>query len=121
MVRDAVDKRACADAQSGTASVTDGGNGSTGGIIDTPSAAGGWPSYSATTENEANDKIDSDSDGIPDWFEDRFGLNSKNSSDAASKTIDIHGRYTNFEMYLHYLVRNIVASQTSGGTYTSLD
>ena len=121
LVRDAVDKRACADAQSGTASVTDGGNGSTGGIIDTPSAAGGWPSYSATTENEANDKIDSDSDGIPDWFEDRFGLNSKDSSDAASKTIDIHGRYTNFEMYLHYLVRNIVASQTSGGTYTSLD
>lgn len=121
LVRDAVDKRACADAQSGTASVTDGGNGSTGGIIDTPSAAGGWPSYSATTENEANDKTDSDSDGIPDWFEDRFGLNSKDSSDAASKTIDIHGRYTNFEMYLHYLVRNIVASQTSGGTYTSLD
>ena len=37
------------------------------------------------------------------------------------KTIDIHGRYTDFEMYLHYLVRDIVAAQTAGGAYTALD
>ena len=129
LVRDAVDERIAGEAETGTATYMKGttetsfaaGSTSKGGMIDSQSVVGGWPSYSATTENEANDKIDSDSDGIPDWFEDRFGLNSKDSSDAASKTIDIHGRYTNFEMYLHYLVRNIVASQTSGGTYTSLD
>ena len=120
LCRDDVDERVAGNVINGDYSYK-GSNGSIGGLIDSQNDVGGWPSYSATTENEANDKTDSDSDGIPDWFENRFGLNSKDSSDAASKTIDIHGRYTNFEMYLHYLVRNIVASQTSGGTYTSLD
>lgn len=120
LVRDAVDERACSDAQSGTASVTDGGNGSTGGIIDTPSAAGGWPEYSADTANEANDKTDTDGDGIPDWFEEQFGLDVS-ADDAGAVTIDIHGRYTNIEMYLHYLVRNVVAAQVAGGIYTPLN
>ena len=35
-------------------------------------------------------------------------------------TIDIKGRYTNIEMYLHYLVRDIVASQAGNGIYTAL-
>ena len=120
LVRDAVDERACSDAQSGTASVTDGGNGSTGGIIDTPSAAGGWPEYSADTPNEANDKTDTDGDGMPDWFEEQFGLDVS-ADDAGAVTIDIHGRYTNIEMYLHYLVRNVVAAQVAGGIYTPLN
>ena len=120
LVRDAVDERACSDAQSGTASVTDGGNGSTGGIIDTPSAAGGWPEYSADTANEANDKTDTDGDGMPDWFEEQFGLDVS-ADDAGAVTIDIHGRYTNIEMYLHYLVRNVVAAQVAGGIYTPLN
>ena len=120
LVRDAVDERACSDAQSGTASVTDGGNGSTGGIIDTPSAAGGWPEYSADTPNEANDKTDTDGDGMPDWFEEQFGL-EVSADDAGAVTIDIHGRYTNIEMYLHYLVRNVVAAQVAGGIYTPLN
>ena len=120
LVRDAVDERACSDAQSGTASVTDGGNGSTGGIIDTPSAAGGWPEYSADTANEANDNTDTDGDGMPDWFEEQFGLDVS-ADDAGAVTIDIHGRYTNIEMYLHYLVRNVVAAQVAGGIYTPLN
>ena len=120
LVRDAVDERACSDAQSGTASVTGGGNGSTGGIIDTPSAAGGWPEYSADTPNEANDKTDTDGDGMPDWFEEQFGLDVS-ADDAGAVTIDIHGRYTNIEMYLHYLVRNVVAAQVAGGIYTPLN
>lgn len=120
LVRDKVDERACGDAQSGTASVNNGGNGSTGGIIDTPTAAGGWPEYSADTPNEANDKTDTDNDGIPDWFEEKFGLD-KNADDASDMTIDIHKRYSNFEMYLHYLVRNIVSAQTEDGIYTQLD
>lgn len=120
LVRDEVDKRACRDALSGTASVNDGGNGSTGGIIDTPTAAGGWPEYSAEEPNEANDKTDTDNDGIPDWFEEKFGLDTS-SDDASDMTIDIYRRYSNFEMYLHYLVRNIVSAQTEGGVYTQLD
>lgn len=120
LVRDEVDDRACFDAQSGTASYPDGGNGSEGGIVDTPSAVGGWPEYSADTENEANDKTDTDGDGIPDWFEEKFGLDTE-SDDSKAMTVDVKGRYTNIEMYLHYLVRDIVASQAGNGIYTALD
>ena len=120
LVRDEVDERACLDAQTGTASCSDGGNGSEDGIIDTPTAVGGWPEYSAATENEANDKTDTDGDGIPDWFEEKFGLDTE-SDDSKAMTIDTKGRYTNIEMYLHYLVRDIVASQAGNGIYTALD
>ncbi len=120
LVRDEVDDRACRDAQSGTASYPDGGNGSEGGIVDTPSEVGGWPEYSADTENEANDKTDTDGDGIPDWFEEKFGLDTE-SDDSKAMTVDVKGRYTNIEMYLHYLVRDIVASQAGNGIYTALD
>lgn len=120
LVRDEVDDRACLDAQLGTASYPDGGNGSEGGIVDTPSAVGGWPEYSADTENEANDKTDTDGDGIPDWFEEKFGLDTE-SDDSKAMTVDVKGRYTNIEMYLHYLVRDIVASQAGNGIYTALD
>ena len=57
---------------------------------------------------------------MPDWFEDRFGLNKSNASDASAKDIDKFGRYSNLEMYLHYLVRDIVETQNSGGVYTGL-
>ena len=120
LVRDEVDERACLDAQTGTASCPDGGNGSEDGIIDTPTAVGGWPEYSAATENEANDKTDTDGDGIPDWFEEKFGLDTE-SDDSKAMTVDVKGRYTNIEMYLHYLVRDIVASQAGNGIYTALD
>lgn len=111
--RDAVDERICKDAVNGTVTYPDGGNGSTNGLIDTQSAVGGWPEYSSDTENESNDKTDKDGDGLPDWFETKFGLDSDDSSDARKKTIDLHDRYDNFEIYLHYLVRNVVYGQFS--------
>ena len=117
--RDAVDKRVCTDALNGNATVTDGGNGSTGGIIDTPSAVGGWPEYKATSEETAAVK-DTDGDGIPDWFEDEFSLNKNDAADGNAKKLDIYGRYTNLEMYLHYIVREIVAKQNEGGSYTKI-
>lgn len=119
IARDAVDQRACADALAGTATFTDGGNGSTGGIIDTPTAVGGWPSYEATAEELAAVK-DSDGDGMPDWFEVQFGLDKSDDEDGNAKTLDTYGRYTNLEMYLHYLVRDIVEEQNAGGTYNKL-
>jgi len=98
---------------------TDGGNGSKNGIIDTPTAVGGWPAYEATSAELAKVK-DSDGDGMPDWFEDEFKLDKADAGDGNLKTLDSYGRYTNLEMYLHYLVRDIVDAQVKGGTYMKL-
>ena len=118
-MRDIVDERACGDAKSGTATYKDGGNGSKDGIIDTQSAVGGWPAYEATSK-ELTDAKDSDSDGMPDWFEKQFALDASDASDAGAKTLDSYGRYTNLEMYLHYLVRDIIASQNDDGEYMNI-
>lgn len=117
--RDSVDERACNDAEKGTPSFNDGGNGSTGGLVDTQSAVGGWPSYEADASELAMTQ-DSDGDGMPDWFEDKFGLDRSDASDGNKKTLDIKGRYTNLEMYLHYIVREIVEKQNEAGTYTKI-
>ena len=119
LARDAVDQRACNDAKSGTATFKDGGNGSKNGIIDTQSAVGGWPAYEASAEELARVK-DTDGDGMPDWFEDMFGLKKADASDGNSMTLDSYGRYTNLEMYLHYLVKDIVEGQNQGGTYDKI-
>jgi len=75
-----------------------------------------WPVLSATAEELGAIK-DTDGDGIPDDFEDRFGLDKNNAGDGNAKTLDKHKRYTNLEMYLHYLVRDITAAQVAGGSY----
>ncbi len=86
------------------------------GLIDTQSDVGGWPEY---TYNPNDDNLrDSDSDGMPNWFEEQFGLNKSSVADASAKTLDKNGRYTNLEMYLHYIVRNIVAQQNANAEYT---
>ena len=117
--RDAVDERAVADARSGKATFEKGSNGSSGGLIDTQSDVGGWPSYEATDAERAAVK-DTDGDGMPDAFEDRFGLDKADASDGKAKRLDKFGRYTNLEMYLHYLVRDIVAGQVGKGEYKQL-
>ena len=96
-----------------------GGNGSKNGIIDTQSAVGGWPSYDASADELAEIK-DTDKDGMPDWFEEQFGLDKNASADGQMKGLDDLGRYTNLELYLHYLVRDIVEGQSDGGVYQKL-
>ena len=118
--RDSVDERACNDAVNGTATFKDGGNGSRNGIIDTQTAVGGWPVYSATSEEITNVK-DSDGDGMPDRFEKEFSLDATDPSDANAMTLDQYGRYTNLEMYLHYLVKDITAAQNNNGNYINLN
>ncbi len=117
--RDSVDERACNDAERGTASFNDGGNGSKGGIIDTQSAVGGWPSYEASS-SEMEMVKDSDGDGMPDWFEGEFRLDASDPADGNAKTLDRLERYTNLEMYLHYIVRHIVEMQVSAGVYEKM-
>ncbi len=79
----------------------------------------GWPVYGATDEQVSRIK-DSDSDGMPDWFEVQFGLDKSSRDDASLKTLDKYARYTNLEMYLHFLVKDIVAGQNAGGDYMKL-
>lgn len=106
--RDSVDDRA-----------VEGVRKNTGKIINTPADVGGWPEYGATPEELAQ-SADGDGDGIPDAVEDAFGLNRTSADDGAARTLDKHGRYTNLEMYLHYLVKDIVTAQNKGGSYTQL-
>ena len=112
LVRDAVDKRAVADAKNGTPTFNDGGNGSTGGIIDNTAAVGGWPQYKGGTVT------DTDRDGMSDSFEEQYGLNKNDAADSKAFTLDRDGRYTNLEMYLAWIVRDITAAQVAGATYT---
>ena len=113
--RDAVDARVTRETKNGNYTYT-GSNGSTNGFIDTQADVGGWPAYGATDDEKAAVK-DTDGDGIPDAVEDAFGLDKASAADGAAKTLDKHGRYTNLEMYLHYLVKEIVTAQNQGGTY----
>ena len=116
--RDAVDTRVTKETKNGNYTYP-GSNGSTNGFIDTQSDVGGWPNYGATDEEKAK-VTDTDGDGIPDWFEQAAGLNEASAADGATKTLDKNGRYTNLEMYLHYLVKEIVTAQNKGGNYQQL-
>ena len=118
--RDKVDARYAADVLSATSSH----RGTSGAIItnmdDVKSKYGyAWPSYSATSGELAAVK-DTDGDGIPDAVEDNWGLDKNNANDGNDMDLDIHQRYTNLEMYLHYLVKDIVKAQNQEGTYTGL-
>ena len=106
--RDAVDRR-----------TVDGVRSNTGKIIDTPEDVGGWPSYTATPEELAL-TVDTDGDGIPDWFEEKAGLDRNAASDGILFTLDTFKRYTNLEMYLQYLVRDQVAAANAGGAYEKI-
>lgn len=100
LVRDSVDERIINELKAGNASA------GSKGIIDSQVQVGGWPEYKAT-EAQLDRVRDSDADGMPDWFETEFGLNKTSPSDAAAISLDKNGRYTNLEMYLHYLVKDI--------------
>lgn len=115
--RDRTDTRLAQEARDGSYTYK-GSKGGTKGIIDSQSDVGGWPTYRASDEQIAK-TADSDQDGIPDWYETLLGLNGNDGSDAAKYTIDPDGRYTNLEMYLHYLVKDIVKGQVANGQYTT--
>lgn len=107
--RDDVDKRVTEETRDGKFTFK-GSNGSDKGLIDSQQDVGGWPEYKASKEELAAVK-DSDGDGIPDSYEETFGLNKSDAADGKAVTLDKNGRYTNLEMYLHYLVRTIVKEQ----------
>lgn len=117
--RDGVDSRIAGEVKSGTVTYKSGSGGSKNGIIDCHTDVGSWPNLSATS-NEIAERTDSDGDGIPDTWEQEFGLNKGNAGDGTATTLDANGHYTNLEVYLHHLVKDVVAGQRERGTYKKL-
>lgn len=97
--RDAVDERIIAEVREGKFTFR-GSNGSTGGLIDTQSDVGGWPELKTGSQTD----IDSDKDGIPDVWEQKYGLDP-NKTDARISTL-VTG-FTNIEVYLCDLVKSL--------------
>jgi len=122
--KDAIDARLQKETRDGSYTYN-GSNGSTKGLIDTQTDVNdgtwvnGWPVYAAT-EAEKDAIRDSDSDGMPNWFEEEFGLNKSGASDAQAYTLDPQKRYTNLEMYLHYIVKDIVKGGNENSEYKKL-
>ena len=110
--RDKVDIRIAKETRERTFTYT-GSNGSKDGLIDSQADVEGWPEY------KGNPQKDSDGDGIPDAVEDDWGLDKNEASDGEAVSLDRKGRYTNLEMYLHYLVREIVSAQNKNAAYTN--
>ena len=94
--RDLVDQRAIHDTRTGTATIMDGGKGSSNGYIDTQEAVGGWPELKSLPAPS-----DKDSDGMPDAWELTHGLDPHDPSDG-NKDRDQDG-YTNIEEYINSL------------------
>lgn len=118
--RDLVDERVASDVENGTGQIIDCVSATEGKVSVASLYNTTWPKYTASEQEIAIASTDSDSDGIPDYYETLFGLDPKNPSDAAEKGLDKHGRYSNFEIYLHYLVKDIVAESCSGAAYTAI-
>ena len=87
--RDAIDTRIVNEVRNGT-----------GHLINTQSEVGGWPELQT-----ADKPTDTDYDGIPDEWETQFGLNPNDPLDARTTTL-VTG-YSNIEVYMRHLVRNL--------------
>ena len=101
LARDKVDERIVKEVREGSYTYK-GSKGSANGIIDSQEDVGGWPEY--TTYGA---QADSDKDGMSDGFEEMFGLDKSDASDAAAVTLLPGSGYTNLELYLHWLVKDI--------------
>ncbi len=108
LVRDSVDLRIVSETTNGTYTY-EGSNGSSGGLIDTQTDVGGWPSYNSSTA-----PTDTDGDGMPDDWEEVNSLDSSDASDGVK--YDLSSYYTNVEVYLNSLVADITAVQNTNGT-----
>jgi hypothetical protein len=85
--RDAVDQRIVSEVRSGKTTYGDG-------VVRSQNDVGGWPELKS-----AEPPVDSDHDGIPDWWERKYGLNPNDPADGNG---DLNGDgYTNLEKYLN--------------------
>lgn len=102
LARDRIDQRIVKETRDGTATygfqkhLRAAGQGPHG-IIDSQNDVGGWPEL-----RSLDPPVDSDGDGIPDWWEIELGLDP---NDPADGKLDRNGDgYTNLEEYLDWLV-----------------
>lgn len=96
LARDSIDNRIIDEVRQGTA--TFGGNyGELSGIIDSQDDVGGWPDLRST-----DPPVDSDGDGMPDWWEIQHGLDPFDPADGNYDRKN--DGYTNLEEYLNWLV-----------------
>jgi len=85
--RDAVDQRIVSEVRGGKTTYGDG-------VVRSQNDVGGWPELKS-----AEPPVDSDHDGIPDWWERKYGLNPNDPADGNG---DLNGDgYTNLEKYLN--------------------
>lgn len=99
LVRDENDKIMVSDVRNGTYT-HNGSNGSSKGLIDTQTDAGGWQEYKTYSQI-----TDADLDGMDDEWEKTHGLNTSTAIDAQQYTVS--PIYTNLEVYLNSLVENL--------------
>ncbi len=100
--RDVLDDRIVNETRNGTAQYGATYNGGGKGIIDSQTDVGGWPELKSVPA-----PIDTDHDGMPDYYEIANGLNINDAEDR--NFVDASG-YTNLEMYLNGLLDGTVTS-----------
>ena len=111
--RDIIDQRIVKEVRGGTSTWTGSKDEKPRpGIIDTVGDTEGYPEVKSLKAWP-----DTDGDGIPDIWEEAYGLDPNNPDDAAqiSTSVDPNGRYSNLEVYFHNLVQHIVYNQNLGG------
>lgn len=116
--RDVLDTFIMNEVQNGTATCSSADN-STGYINDPQDLVGkidgltDSPFPTLATDATRN-MTDTDGDGIPDEWETAYGLDPDYAADGAETTIDVNGQYTNVEMYMNSLVKNIMDQCVEG-------
>ncbi|WP_288359803.1 BACON domain-containing carbohydrate-binding protein [uncultured Bacteroides sp.] len=115
--RDLIDQRVVREVREGTythigSKPEEDGKDKQPGIIDTVSDTEGYISVKSLTPWP-----DTDGDGIPDIWEEAYGLNPNDPNDAwqINSSVDPNGRYPNIEVYFHNLVQHIIYYQNQGG------
>lgn len=88
--RDAVDDRIVKEVRAGEATFGSG-------IIDSQADVGGWPELKG-----GKSPLDSDGDGIPDFWEKKHGLDPHDPTDNVAYSLD--KTYTNIEIYLNQII-----------------
>lgn len=100
--RDAVDIRIMKEVKEGIVTYNGSKTGKKG-IIDSQADVGGWPVLNSITALP-----DTDGDGMPDSWETEKGLDAKKANAIGN---DLSTGYTNIEVYINGLVKDITANQ----------